>query len=352
MSRLLPSRARLLALLSVLVAFCTVLLVPTTTVRAATLMPGATTAHPFSEPVWWPLRTETVMDCYSGNPGCTSPLYHTTWLMDVVSTDYSTTRAHEPVYAMGAGILHYGVHGDVGCGGTIPHSRGNWIWIDHGNGTLSWYGHLAWPFKVPDGAYVTPKTQIGLIGNSGYSNCLRFPTLHYIDIAVKRGATNGNPDGSYVQLYHLYACVNGARRSWPDQLHSTWKKWNDVPKSPRGDLHILPASDASSGCVPDQPPTPDRTTTVHLRRSGTDQLTATWALPTTGRAASSIVVLIQEYHPSINRWLELRKHVLPAGRTGTVFGGLHHGHTFRVQVTLRNGAGCSAPSPLASAVAR
>ncbi len=352
MSHLRPARL-FVALFATLTALAALLLAPTAPAGAGpVLMPGASLEHPFSNPVWWPLRTETKFDCYSGNPGCTSPLYHTTWLMDVVSTDYSTTRPHEPVYAMGAGILHYGVSSDVKCGGTIPHSRGDWIWIDHGNGTLSWYGHLAWPFLVPNGAYVTPKTQIALIGNSGYSNCKKYPTLHYIDIAVKHGATNGQNNGTYYQVLHTSACVRGVQQVWPDNINRNWRKWNDVPKSPRGNEHIIPASDADSSCIPDVPATPDRTTSVRLARSGTDQLRASWALPSTGAARSSIVVLIYEYHPSINRWLELRKHLLPATRTTTIFTGLHHNHTFRVAVTFQNSAGNSAASPLVSAVAR
>jgi hypothetical protein len=317
---------------------------------AAVFAPGASSAHPFSEPVWWPLRTETVMDCYSGNPGCTDPLYHTGWLMDVVSDDYSTTAPHEPVYAMGAGILHYGVTADTGCGGT--QSRGNWIWIDHGNGTLSWYGHLAWPFSVPNGTYVTPRTQIALIGNSGYTNCRRFPTLHYIDIAVKRGATNGQYNGTYVEVPRMYACVNGQRRTWPADINPAWPTWNDVPKSSRGNESVIPASDASRGCIPVPPATPDRVATSRLVAVGSASLHATWINPSTGAAASHVIVLLQEYHPTIRRWLDERKHVLAGTATGTGFTALHVGHAFRIRVSRTNGVGISAPSAWVSATAR
>lgn len=350
MSYVSRARTRVCALLSSVVALCTVVLAPAPAAHAAVLMPGASLAHPYSDPVWWPVRTETKMMCYHGNPGCRNPVQHITWLMDIVSTDFSTRRPHEPVYAMGAGILHYGVHHDTGCGG--ENGRGNFIYIDHGNGTLSWYGHMAWPFSVPDGAYVTPQTQIGLMGNSGYWNCRTYPTLHELDIAVKHNSTNGHLNGTYVELHHLFACVRGVRQSWPEQVNSRWQKWNDVPNSLHVEPHILPASDRNHSCISKTPATPSRTTIVHLRRSGTDALRATWTIPTTGPRPTSTVVMIQEYHPAIRRWTELRKHVLAPTRTSTSFGALHHKHSFRVMVTFHNGVGYSANSPWASAQAR
>jgi len=113
----------------------------------------------------------------------------------------------------------------------------------------------------------------------------------------------------------------------------------------------LPASDRNHSCIPSTPPTPTRTTSVHLSRSGTDALRASWTLPSTGARRTSTVVMIQEYHPSIRRWTELRKHVLAPTRTSTSFGSLHHKHSFRVMVMFHNGTGFSAHSPWAGAVA-
>ena len=347
MSRLLSLLRIPLAIVMAAVA-CAAILLPPATAQAVTLMPGASTAHPYSDPVWWPLRTETKMDCYSGNPGCDNPRQHPTWLMDVVSTQGSS-RPFEPVYAMGAGIVHYGVYSNQGCGGV--HGRGNWLWIDHGNGTLSSYGHLAWPFKVPNGAYVTPKTQIALIGNSGYSNCYKYPWLHYIDIAVKRGAANGIPSGQYVQFFHLFACVNGVRQSWPAQLNRNWRVWNDVPSSPGQIQHIIPASDRNSDCIPGTN-TPDRSPYARLSRAGSNALRATWTLPSTGAARSSTVVLIYEYHPAIRRWLELSKHVVGGNVASTTFTALHHNHQFKVLINFHNVVGYSGGCMSRAAVAR
>ena len=347
MSRLRSVRT-FFALVAAAVATLALLLAPSAPAGASTVLPGATTAHPFSDPVWWPLRTEAHMDCYYGNPGCRNPIYHTNWVLDVVSADRTTRRAHEPVYAMGAGILHYGVHADIGCGHS--QSRGNWLWIDHGNGVISWYGHLAWPFSVPDGSYVTPRTQIALIGNSGYSRCRIYPMLHYIDIVVKRNNSTGALNGNFSEMRQLYACVNGVRKSWPAQLSGRWQRWNDVPYSNKTP-HVIPASDRNHDCIPAHPATPNQATGVRLQRSGTDALTASWTLPRTGPAPTSIVVLIQEYHPSIHRWLDLRKHLLPGNRTATAFTALHHKHQFRVRINFHNGVGYSANTAWVSALA-
>lgn len=317
---------------------------------AVVLAPGASLAHPYSDPVWWPFSTEIIPDCYRGNPGCTDPIYHTGWLMDPGSPrrDVVGPTAHEPVYAMGAGIAHYGVTSDQGCGG--QHGRGNWLWIDHGNGTLSWYGHLYWPFKVSDGEYVTARTQIGEIGNSGYSNCLAYPSLHYTDIAVKTGATNGLANGVYTEFRHLYACVDGQRQTWPDQLPNnpgTWRRWNDVPRSTRANPVIIPASDPTRSCISATPQTPNTPSGVRLRTSGSGSLTVSWYRPVAG-TVRSILVTMRQYHPSIKRWLDDgTPHVLSATATSFKFTGLYHRHLFRATVSFRNAVGLSAGRPSA-----
>jgi len=342
-------RSRALVIVMAFAALLIGIVVPAPSAQAAPVLTGgASLSHPFSDPVWWPLDVPMRMDCYHYNPGCG---IHDTWTLDVVSPNRTVRgpTAHEPVHAMGAGIAHWGVRADQKCGPPHPHSRGNWLWIDHGNGIESWYGHLAWPFKVPNGAYVTPKSVIGYIGNSGYSGCKTYPTLHYIDLAVKHGGKNGRNSGSYVQMKHLSACQNGQVRVYPDDV-SRYTKWNDVPKLGRDHWTELPGNDRSCMSVPAK--TPNRTSSVRLSRVAKASLRAGWARPTTGPVRRSTVVLIQEYHPTIHRWLELRKHVVSAGAAATTFTNLHLNHTFRVRVNFVNGYGVSNNSRWVSAVAR
>jgi Peptidase family M23 len=269
-----------------------------------------------------------------------------------VSTDktHNGQTAYEPVYAMGAGIAHYGVSGNVGCGPGVPHSRGNWLWIDHGDGVISWYGHLAWPFTVPNGSYVTPKSKIGYIGNSGYSGCRTHPALHYIDLAVKYGGQNDINSGYAVQMYHLYACRNGVRQIYPQAFNPRHTTWNSVPAWIKYRGPEIPGSDKS--CEPTPPRTPTKTSTTTLTRAGSGILQASWTRPSGGYYRSATVVLIREYHPSIRRWLDLRKHVVSPTATSTKFTGLHLKHAFRVRVYFANAVGVSAYSPWAVAIAR
>ena len=58
---------------------------------AAVFTPGAALAatvdkaHPYSNPVWFPLRTPTQSDCEKSNPGCfhNGAYYHGHWAMDI-----------------------------------------------------------------------------------------------------------------------------------------------------------------------------------------------------------------------------------------------------------------------------
>lgn len=337
---------------AVILAFTTLLLgvlVPAPAADAAVLTGGASLSHPFSQPVWWPLTVNTTMDCYRHNPGCT---IHDDWVLDVVSTNREHTgqTAWEPVYAMGAGIAHWGVRSDQKCGPGHKAGRGNWLWIDHGNGVISWFGHLAWPFTVNEGDYVTPKSKVGYIGNSGYARCNVYPTLHYVDIAVKAGGKNDLNSGSYVQMKQLIACRNGERRSYPDAF-SRYSRWNDVPAFAKyRSTPQIPGSDRSCQAVP--PPTPTRAGATRLARAGAGTLRASWTNPSTGPARRATVVLIREYHPSIHRWLDLRKHVLAPTASSTKFTGLHPNHSFRVRVYFSNYAGISGYSRSASVIAR
>jgi hypothetical protein len=315
---------------------------------ALVLAPGASTSHPYSNPVWWPFDVEMKMDCYVSNPGCTAP--HPDWLVDFVSTNRTVSgpTAHEPVYAMGAGIVHWGVTSDQGCGGV--HGRGNWLWIDHGNGVSSMYGHLAWPFPWVNGAYVTARTKIGEIGHSGYSACNTYPTLHYTDVTVKRGSTTAAFNGTYAEIPYLYACASSTtQQKWPAQLPGnpgSWTVWNAVPAKT-----AVPAV-ATRTCITATPRTPNRATSVALKAPGSATLVASWVRPTTGPAPTSIVVLLRRYNASARTWVDDTKRTLSATATSTKFTSRLVGRVYRVYVYMRNGVGLGASAASTSVTAR
>lgn len=294
-----------------------------------------TPTHPYSNPVWYPLATAAVMGCDNGNPGCTSPqIYHGYWAIDLISRNPNAPAAtdpQEPVYAMGAGVVHIGAT-NQGCGTTS--SRGNYLYIDHGNGLLSYYGHLG-SIAVTSGAYVTARTRIGTIGNSGYLGCTSKPFYRYLFLAIKRTGTSG----AYSEITHMYACLGGVERNWPSQLPATpFATWNAVPANTQ-----LPAPD-DRNCIGVPPPTPTPPTNVALLRSGSGRLRASWSSPAPSARSTATYVQFQEYHPTIHEWLDYQSRVLRAGLTATTYYSLADGRLFRVRISFANGAGWSAAS--------
>lgn len=68
-------------------------------------------------------------------------------------------------------IHNWGKSGSCGCGGGF----GNYVWINHGNGKESIYGHLTSVIVSP-GQYVSAGQVIGYVGSTGYSTG---PHLHF-----------------------------------------------------------------------------------------------------------------------------------------------------------------------------
>ena len=85
-----------------------------------------------------------------------------------------------PVYAAASGTVvssnsscthNWGKSGSCGCGG----GYGNYVWINHGDGKETIYGHLT-SLTVSTGQYVSAGTLIGYVGSTGYSTG---PHLHF-----------------------------------------------------------------------------------------------------------------------------------------------------------------------------
>jgi murein DD-endopeptidase MepM/ murein hydrolase activator NlpD len=291
---------------------------------AAQYWNGASAAHPYSNPLWWPLNASgTAVGCYHGNgPDCRNPLQHKVYAMDVAAPNNSSL----PVYAMGAGVVHIG-NTAWRCGQS--QSRGNWLTVDHGNGITSEYGHLG-RIYVHNGDFVTARTKLATVGQSGYQKCAKKPWVRYLWVAVRH-------NGSYWHFRSTLTCIRGVVTSWPRRLstHPT-DDWNKVPAHT-----ALPRSDRS--CTPDTPATP-RKPSSKLARAGAGNLRATWARARSGDRVTVVSVQLQEYHPSIHRWLDDANRRLSGGYTATTFGKLQKGRHFRARVWMANSTGWSAPS--------
>lgn len=97
--------------------------------------------------------------------------------LDYYAIDFALPSGSD-VSAVAAGIVH---EVDYPGGG----GYGHFIWIDHGGGIVSLYGHLS-KWLVPDGAHVAQGQLIALSGNTGNSTG---PHLHF---SLRSGATSWN----------------------------------------------------------------------------------------------------------------------------------------------------------------
>ncbi len=285
-------------------------------------------AHPFSDPKYYPLHQPMKVDCVKGNPGC--PGYHTVWTMDF-SVMRDRSPGNDTIYAMGAGIFHL-IRIGYKCNSGHPTSFGTTVEIDHGGGVVSRYGHLS-SVLATDGHLVAAGQAIGVMGTTGKNaNC----TLPYLDFQVQRGT-------ALVEFPTLRACDDaGATQIWPVAQYPQYPTWNDVPQSTPMPNPSASFTAPTGSCVPTTAPaTPSRPATPAVARSGAHALRVSW----TGQpGGTSSMVKLQLFHPSSNTWGTESYRYLAAGRTSTTFSGLGGGRTYRAQVNFHNGVGWSLPS--------
>jgi hypothetical protein len=295
-------------------------------------------SHPYSDPVWYPLTAETKVDCVRDNPGCTKP--HDFWGMDVIPTGQSSrgpVTSQATVNAMGAGIVHIGnARGDA-CP-AADSSFGTWVWVDHGGGVISRYGHFS-TIRVSEGQLVAPGAPLGVVGVSGKgSTCWNA----YTDFMLRRKGVGGPS----TEFKTLKACGRAGRVTWPTALG--YARWNDVPKGT-----VVPAS--GDGCRPTTvPATPGRPGSVRMVDAGSLKIKATWAKPPSTARVDKVRVEFGEYHPSKGTWdyqQNERWYDLSPTTTSKTIGSLTKNHKWRVRVHFHNAAGWSAASAWVKATA-
>jgi hypothetical protein len=294
------------------------------TAAPATWSPDS--AHPYSDPVWFPLRTPATVSCAYSN--CPGP-FHGYWALDFVGA------LGDPVYAAGAGILHVGAR-DSSCTTSLsePGFEGTWVWVDHGGGVVSRYHHLD-SITVPDGSLVTPATQIGRMGHSGdIAPC----KANYLHFEVRSGGLTGpriNPG-------QLLTCSNGAAASLPGLWgYSSWNSvTNGSRRTPTGDDSCLPGSARTPSAV--------ATTTT---QSGDQRATVRWSTPTDpGAGISGFVITRERWSPSVQRWsAEPSLRAAPTATSLTV-PGLSNGRTYRFRVYADGHMGFSKAGPSSTVI--
>jgi hypothetical protein len=322
------ARARAASLLSIVfLAAAALVALPASSSHA--VAPGdvaADTAHPYSDPAWFPFRNPVRVSCaYSNCPGG----YHGYYAVDFLG------HLDDPIYPMGAGIFHVG-NIDHSCPTTTV-TQGTWAWVDHGAGGVTRYSHLN-QIVATEGQYVTPTTEIATMGHNGNTS----PCVTNYTHVEWRAERVGGP--TRLPIPALKACVGGVLQSFPSALG--YSSWNSVPSS---EINKLTTPTSTNDCVAANWTTTVAQPTVSIAKTDTAVLLV---IPSARPAGTDNVrVRLEEYHPSIN-WYSLPIYRdIPVTQSGTHFGGLDLGYTYRFTAAFHNVAGWSAWAPLATAVA-
>lgn len=319
MTRSLFTVARILMVLAGVLSLLAVMLAPGPTRSfAAAVAPTAT--HPYSDPVWLPVRVPARVGCTK--VACDNGPAHGFFAIDF------TGKRNDPIYAAGAGIAHIGGNSG-GCSTTSSVERGRWVWVDHGAGVVTHYRHLN-AITVSEGARVTPETMVGKMGASGdIAPC----TGNYLHFEVRHGGTTGVP----VDPGQLKTCVNSQVVSVPAIYGAT--SWDDPLVHPKSRLYTPTATGSCIGSPWLSTPAAPKVTATRGDRSAT----VTWTVAP--RGVDSVMVLFESWHPSINRWGTPVFRRLPATTTTTVFTGLENGKTYRASATFHGSTGNGVASP-------
>ncbi|MEO8888935.1 MAG: peptidoglycan DD-metalloendopeptidase family protein, partial [Jatrophihabitantaceae bacterium] len=217
------TRSFTLLVISLILAGLTVALGNSTASAAG---PGPDRAHPFSDPVWFPIHAPVRAGCIgsassnngprSGFNGCAHD--HVGYFAMNISIPWKlpgnivNPHPHPPVYAAGAGVVVSVITGFAPClSHGAPEQSGNQVWIAHGGGVISVYQHLL-SVTVRDGALVTPRTVIGTAGSTGV-DCVSGgqPATAYLDFQVRHNGGQGVARS--VTISALRACSGTSNRA-------------------------------------------------------------------------------------------------------------------------------------------
>ncbi len=287
---------------------------PAAAVPAATAAPSS--AHPYSAPVWLPLRKASGITCVKSNCQGSGGDYHGYWAIDFIGA------LGDPVYAAGAGVFHVGAT-ERKCSSTSAQSDGTWGWVDHGGGIVTKYTHLD-SITVANGARVTPSTQIGRMGHWGdTAPC----TTNYLHFEVREGGIKG----ARVEPRTLAACTSRGRTEYPAAFGVS--SFDHLVKG----QSWTPA--ATSGCIPASwESTPAKPVLTAARASSSAKLS--WGTPPAG--TTKVRIATQLWSPSVSAWNDSVYTTVAGTATGTTVAKLTNGRTYRMWVAFENASGFSA----------
>jgi hypothetical protein len=285
-------------------------------------------AHPYSDPRWWPLRVPAKVSSVKTN-GIGS--YHGYWAMDLIASP--PTKAGDPVHAAGAGIFHIGAV-NSSCRTDMKDAGGTWVWVDHGGGKVSRYTHLD-SVIAKEGQLVTPMTMIAKMGHSGdFAPC----DTNYLHFEVRIHGLKGER----VNPGSLWACSQTTRATWPDawdpavfrDLKAGVVTFDSLiaraVTTSRTDDTCVNAPWAQTSAAP---------TAVRGTR-GSERASISWPAPPPG--TNRVVVAMETYHPSVRDWGLPAYRTLSSTTRSSAYAGLDNGRRYRWRMTFHNASGNSA----------
>lgn len=280
-------------------------------------------SHPYSAPVWLPLRKASAISCVKSNCAGSGGDYHGYWAIDFIGD------LGEPVYAAGAGVFHVGATSRT-CS-TSGQSDGTWGWVDHGGGVVTKYTHLD-SLTVAEGTRVTPSTQIGRMGHWGDTlPC----TTNYLHFEVREGGIKG----TRVEPRILSACTAYGRADYPKAFGVS--SFDSLVKGQSSTV------DSTNACIASpwvSTPTAPRLSVT--RQSSSAQLS--WGTPPAG--TTTVRIATQLWSPSLSAWNDPVYRTYGGTTTGTTLTSLTNGRTYRTTVAFANASGFSAWAPQVSYV--
>ncbi|HEY5820483.1 MAG TPA: peptidoglycan DD-metalloendopeptidase family protein [Propionibacteriaceae bacterium] len=285
--------------------------------QAYAAVPTPSTDHPFSDPVYLPLRKPATIGCTK--TFCDNGPAHGFWAIDFIGT------RGDPIYAAGAGIAHIG--GNSGqCSTSDESERGRWVWVDHGGGVVTHYRHLD-TIIIKEGQAVTPYTQLGTMGGSGSTP--PYCSNAYLHFEIRVGGNTGTP----VSPGTLISCA----KSGPVSLPGVWgaRDWDDPKAHTRPRRATPTGSDKCIGTPWLSTPSRPSLTTVR----GDAAIGVKWKAAPKG--TDSVTVLLQRYAPTKKQWSTPVYRTVPATTNATVFVFLQNGVKYRVSAYFHGSKGFS-----------
>jgi hypothetical protein len=281
------------------------------TVTAASDTPD--TDHPYSDPVWSPLRSPARVSCVKTN--CDGP-YHGYDAIDFIG------NLGDPIYAAGAGKFHIGGIAP-GCS-TGEANRGTWVWIDHGPAGTTRYHHLDSIVAV-DGQFVTPGTQIGTMGHSGDKAPCR---VNYLHMELR----DSDLSGAKLPITNFRACVGGETINLPQAMG--FPTFDDVDPN----QHATPRTNNS--CLPTNwSNTPNRPAPVAVDPGVSSMVVR---VPNRPRGVDDVRVRLQLFHPSVGEYGAIVEESADPADPSVVFDDLLPNRRYRAFVSFHNAVGWSA----------